>query len=121
MPKNSSKNDFIDQSIGTAFLLLSHAGFLATMIGTSGTGIALFIFLKSFILTDINAIRALAIGWIFIAIVLGMWVVYAINITRIASNNLKKPIFPNNAFVLLIIITILIILVSIWSIIMICI
>jgi len=101
--------------IGPAWLLLSHSGFLSAMLVSVSIGF-LFLITNKTVISHSAELRALSIVWCVIALVIGAWVLYAINGTWRENRKLTNPTYGNGGFIALMFIVVLIMIISFWTI-----
>lgn len=97
--------------VGTAWLLLSHAGFFAISIQCAAAAVIL--------IGDIpkNAsLKSEAIGWLVLALLFKTWTAYALIKTWRANHRVKRPVFGDIGFSTLFLLILLSAGKSIWTI-----
>ena len=99
-------------SIATAWLLLSHAGFLSAAITASSIG---YSFLTSNPLLPIANARGLGITWTAVGIAIEIFTIYAIACTWRENLKVKTPTFGSEGFFMLILIVLFLIAASIYT------
>jgi hypothetical protein len=111
------KQDLADEpNVGTAWLLLSHAGWL----GLSVTSLALSAFVENMNLAhpekrQTSGSSSLAVGSSVLAVASASWTVYAIVTTWISNTKVKKPVFGHAAFALVLVLAVYLAALAIWS------
>jgi len=99
--------------IGTAWLVLSHAGFLAAAITASTLGTSFLLFFNG---SDFrHLIKPLAIGWITAALLICAFGIYAVITTWNAARKFENRIFHDFGFVFLTVVFLYVTAASIWS------
>jgi len=104
----------MQSEIGPAWLLLSHSGFLAAMLVSNSIGFNFLITEKSIL--NGEGMRGLCIMSCVLCLVIGFWVFYAIFGTWKENRKVPNPTYGDAGFISLILIVILIMSTSIWTI-----
>jgi hypothetical protein len=112
--KKKPPTSLMNPDIGTAWLLLSHSGFLGAMLITNSIGFA-FLVTEKTILNE-NGIQALCIMWCVLSLLIGLWTIYAIRGTWCENRKIASPVYGDIGFISLICIVISIMATSSWTI-----
>lgn len=100
--------------VGTAWLLLSHAGWLAVSLACVTLGLSLLIFFE-----DSSPFRPrmkpLAIGWTSVGLAFAVWTAYAVGTTWRSNRQVPNAVFGDFGFSFVMILTLGVLGVGIWS------
>lgn len=104
---NGAATAIIQPDIGTAWLVLSHSGFLGAAITASAISAALFLLPEPKNLKTRRKKNALAILWTVVSLIISVWTLYAIHRTWEASHAyaFNVRIFTDTSFMFLTMVT----------------
>ena len=103
-----------DVDVGTAWLLLSHAGWLALSMSC----LALSEFIDNVNLTHESKApkgRNLALGSAGLAVLSSGWTLYAVITTWIANTRVRNPVYGHFGFTLVMVLALFVAALSLWS------
>ena len=109
---SNDETDYDLPDVSTAWLLLSHSGWIVT--GITSISVGIFLLFNTTIARQ--RVRALAIGWLITGLHFMVWTFYAVIRTCIANNKIPRPVFNNFAFGWVLLIIINVIVFNIWTI-----
>ena len=104
----------VPAEVGTAWLLLSHAGWLAVSVASIALGLSLLVFFNGNSLVRAST-RPLAIGWTVVGILFGVWTIYAVATTWQSNRRVPNAVFGDVGFSLVTILALLVVAMGIWS------
>jgi hypothetical protein len=87
--------DVTSPRVGTAWLLLSHAGWLALSIACQAVASTL---LTLYVLTPNDYLKANAVAWCSLGLLFTAWTGYAVGTTCAANRRVKRAVFGDGAF-----------------------
>lgn len=104
------------ESIGTAWLVLSHAAWLGAALTAMSVGTSLIALVDK----DRDLVRPMAIALVALGILLALWTVYAVAVTWNASRQLPVAIFSDLGFTFLLFVVLATLAMGIWCLVVVC-
>ena len=115
IPSSVPKKHTTPPSIATAWLLLSHAGWIALAIACEAIATSLLVYLTT--LDGRNAtVQALTITWAALGVAFLLWTAYAVGTTWRSNSAFKRPVFGPLAFSLVYVLLALTLAMAVWMI-----
>ena len=109
-----SRRTTVASDVGTAWLLLSHAGWLAVSVASISLGLSLLV-----LFNETSPLRAsmkpLAIGWTVLGTLFGVWTIYAVATTWKSNRLVPNAVFGDGGFSLVTILAFFVVVMGIWS------